>query len=160
MGEAFREAEVGFRRAAWVEQRITWDGLDRSFIQCGPTGSGAFGIEGESTRIKLVFEFHSSNRAFEDAFSEIGHKIEVARCGTPDVLAEEFDQLALHEGLPFLHQAVDDLHSGFQDLFACMSFTLHVVQDAVDVLGDFFELIERIAFEDQNRVVDQIGQRP
>ncbi|OBI42817.1 hypothetical protein A5708_20130 [Mycobacterium colombiense] len=160
MGKAFHEAEIGFCRTGRVEQRIRRDGLDRSLIQCGPTGRSAFGIKGESTRIKLVCEFHSANRAFEDAFSEIGPSIEVARCHTPDVLAEEFDQLAVHQVLPPNHQAIDDLHSGLQDLFACMSFTLHVVQYAIDVVGDLFEFIERIAFEDQYRVVNQIGQGP
>ncbi|OBH53459.1 hypothetical protein A5685_14300 [Mycobacterium colombiense] len=160
MGETFREAEIGFRRAAWVEQRICRDRLHRSLIQRGPTGRGPLRIEGKATWIKLVSEFHSSNRAFEDAFSEIGPRIEITRCHTPDVLAEEFDQLAFHQLLSLNHQAINDLHSGFQHLFARMGFTLHVVQYAVDVFGDLFELIERIGFEDQYRVVDQIGQGP
>ncbi|OBH90749.1 hypothetical protein A5680_18420 [Mycobacterium sp. E2989] len=45
-------------------------------------------------------------------------------------------------------------------MFAGLRFPLHVVQHGVDVPHDLFELVGRIAFEDQHDVMGKIGQSP
>ena len=74
-----------------------------------------------------------------------------------DRITEEIFELASRVLFELDDQAVDDLHPAFHHLFGGSCFAPEIMQYAVDVSGDFFDLFERVAFDDQHQVMPEVG---
>ncbi|KLO41638.1 hypothetical protein AWC17_20095 [Mycobacterium nebraskense] len=68
------------------------------------------------------------------------------------------NELAADKLLGLDDQAVADLHHDLDSLLERPSFAAQLVEHGVDVLGDLLDLVDRVTFEDQDRVMDWISQ--
>ncbi len=111
-------------------------------------------------RVELLDAFHHPDSGFENSFLRIGVGVEHGRHWIADILTEELGELTAHVALHSHHQAVDGLHPLLHQLLLSAGLTPQVAQHGPDVLGDLFDLVERITLENGHHLIPQPRDGP
>ncbi|OBG24509.1 hypothetical protein A5764_08825 [Mycobacterium sp. 852002-51057_SCH5723018] len=156
--QSFQLLQLCFTGLLGVKQGIDQAAFPQALAQVRPGVRSAFWIEQEPSRVELTNGLRHADCAFEDALVRVQPCVEHGRHLVADRIAEEVLELAAHVLLELDDLAVDDLHPHLDRLLHGPGFLTKVVEHVVDVPCDLFDLLERVAFDDQHQVVPDVGQ--
>ncbi|OBB82884.1 hypothetical protein A5760_11615 [Mycobacterium colombiense] len=160
MQQGFDLLQLCFPSLLGVEKGVEKTAFPNVFGQPSPGRRVPLGIDGTPDREKVTHAGRHADSALEDTLVRVQPRVEDARHLVSDRITEKVFELASRVLFELDDQPVDDLHSYLDALLTGPGFTPQVVQNAIDVIGNLLDLVERVTLDDQHQVVAQIGQRP
>ncbi|OCB08070.1 hypothetical protein A5689_08325 [Mycobacterium intracellulare subsp. yongonense] len=136
-----------------VEKGIEQTSFPHVLRQARPSGRIPFGVDRAPHGEKVAHADCHTDRALEDTLVRVQPRVEHSRHRVSDRITEKVFELSSCVLFEFDDQAVNDLHPAFHHLLCSSCLASQVMQYTVDVLGDLFDLFERVAFDDQHQVM-------
>lgn len=158
MHKAFQLLQPRFCEFVGIDRGIDQTFFPGVFHQAGPRGGRTLGIGGDPMRAHVDEAQPHADHTFEDALLGIDPGVGYRRDGVTDVVPEELDEPAARVLLACGDRAIGLLHDEPDRVLAGPGFLPKMLQHCIDVLDDLFDLVPRVAVDDEHHVVTEVAQ--